>query len=126
MGPDHYELPRISDNEIESKIKKSHDTGMEKGLNMTLEHFENSNCPKGNCLLCDIKYNIQDNTKKIQEEQDSKLLDKYHNQSQINQNNAYQTGIVHGIKGMNQNPDEDPKNVHNFLISKFKNPVITN
>lgn len=91
-----YELPRLTDKEIESKIKESHVIGIEKGLAMTMDHFENNSCPKGNCLICDIKYKQQENH--MQNEIDKamptikKSLDK-----------RWHDGVVYGIQSMHQN-----------------------
>ncbi len=86
--------------------------------------MQNKNCIPGNCTICDKKYKIQNIAKNQQEEKDKELLDKAYKQFKQKENSIYQTGIINGINGMNQNKDRKPKGVYDFVIEKTLNPQI--
>ncbi len=109
-----------NENKIRSKIEPQI---KDKTQDDILNHIKNKNCGFG-CNICEVKHGIRNTAMQEQEDKDSKLLNKTYQEFIQKENRAYQTGILNGIMGMNQNKDRSPKDVYDFVVQKTLSPKI--
>ncbi len=82
-----------------------------------IEHMKTGNC-SSNCDICNIKNENLYKVLSIQHGNFTKTINDLRQQNSIDNQKNYETGLINGIKTMNQNSGQEPKDVFVFCLKK--------